>query len=69
MHDSGFKNHAKPLGARDTMARKKDLVRSRVASARKRQKGLFVNKEKERELLYLVNNDNYSDESETVVPE
>jgi len=33
------------IGSRETMARKKDQVRSRVASARKREKGLFVSKE------------------------
>ena len=66
MFNAGFKVDAKLTGSRDTMSRVKDKVRSRVASDRKRIKGLFVNKEKEE---LLRNNENISDESETVAPE
>ena len=71
MLDQGYNVDPKLIGARNTIARKKDKVRSRVASSRKRVNGLFVNKRKE---LQLENNEaahngNLSDESETVEPD
>jgi len=47
MMDLGLKVDPKLTGARNTLGRKKDPIRSRVASERKRVSGLFVNKRKE----------------------
>jgi len=47
MLEAGLSVDPKLSGARNTMARRKDQVRSRVAFARKRVNGLFVNKKKE----------------------
>ena len=54
------------IGSKNTMARKKDQVRSRVASARKREKGLFVSKESiEHDCTPQMTSDDY----DTVEPE
>jgi hypothetical protein len=68
MMDSGFKVDHKLIGSRETMSRQKDRVRQRVAHARKRVNGLFVNKYKER-LLTENPACNLSDESETHEPD
>ena len=70
MIDSGLKvNNLRMGGRRETLSKKKDQSRSKVALARKRVKGLFVNKKKELILEKIANNGNYSDESETVEPD
>ena len=50
MLDMGFRVDPKQIGGQFTMSRKKAKVRSRVASARKRVNGLFVDKNKELQL-------------------
>ena len=50
MLDQGIRVDPKLVGGQFTMSRKKDKVRSRVASARKRVNGLFVDKNKELQL-------------------
>ena len=55
-------------GSHFTLSKKKDKVRSRVALARQRVDGLFVNKDKEEKLRRLANEGYLSDESETVCP-
>ena len=70
MLDSGINVvNPKLVGTRNTMSRKKDMVRSRVAAARKRVNGLFVNKKKEQRLENPDYDGNISDESDTVVPD
>ena len=69
MLDHGYSVDPRLIGSRETLSRRKDQVRSRVASARKRVNGLFVNKKKEMQLENQIINGNISDESETVVPD
>ena len=65
----GIKVNPKLLGSRLSRARKKDQVRAKVANARVRVNGLFVNKQKELLIEDLARSDyNLTDESETVDP-
>lgn len=71
MMDMGFDVDHKKTGGHFTMARKKDRVRQSQANARPRINGLFVNKQKEAQLVSGENNQfaqvsNLSDEDETV---
>ena len=70
--DNGlYVNPKSVMGSKFTKPRKKDLVRQRVALSRKRENGLFVNKQKEMQLaahLHTTNPVEDSDECETYDP-
>lgn len=70
MLDQGIPVNPKLIGSRDTISRKKDRARQKVAFSRVRVNGLFVNKKKELLLQDQANHYvNNSDESETCEPD